>query len=392
MTSPPGLRIAHVQGIFSPEHGGPTYSLANYCRGQVERGHHVAARVLEGYPHTSPALRLPPPVDMIACPVGFPSKLGSSTALRHQLRRDKTPDVYHLHGVWLLAMHYGAQEARRRGVPYVVELMGAYETWARRQKWLQKWVSRKLFQDDLLRRAGCLHAGSLNEARDLRALGFRTPIAVIPVGVDTAKIAEPAGEARSGWEQRPFLLYLARLHHKKGIELLLKVWVGESKRFPKHRLLIAGSGTPEYVERCQSLARELGVQDRCEWLGQVSEAEKSWLYQHADAYVLPTYSENFGNSVAEALAHGTPVVTTTQTPWLHLPEEGCGWIAEPTVASLRTAVCSALETSSQERQAIGIKGRQLVEQRYSLASVIEQMDRMYGWLLGGPRPDDLLFE
>ena len=107
---------------------------------------------------------------------------------------------------------------------------------------------------------------------------------------------------------------------------------------------------------------------------------------------MPTYSENFGNSVAEALAHGTPVVTTTQTPWLHLPEEGCGWIAEPTVASLRTAVCSALETSSQERQAIGIKGRQLVEQRYSLASVIEQMDRMYGWLLGGPRPGDLLFE
>ncbi len=386
------LRITHVQGIFSPEHGGPTYSLANYCRGQVERGHQVSVRVLEGYPHTSSAVRLAQPADFVACPVGFPSKLGASAALRRQLQQDQTPDIYHLHGVWLLAMHYGAQEARRRGTPYVVELMGAYETWARRQKWLQKWVSRKLFQDDLLRRAGCLHAGSLNEARDLRTLGFRTPIAVIPVGVDTSKIAEAAEVARADWTKHPFLLYLARLHQKKGIELLLKVWAHESKRFPEHRLMIAGSGTPEYAERCQNLARELGIQGRCQWLGQVSEAEKSWLYRHADTYVLPTYSENFGNTVAEALAHGTPVVTTTQTPWTHLPQEGCGWIAEPGVASLRAAVGPALEASSQEREGMGIKGRKLVERRYSLASVIEQMDRMYGWLLGGSRPDDLLFE
>ena len=106
--------------------------------------------------------------------------------------------------------------------------------------------------------------------------------------------------------------------------------------------------------------------------------------------MLPTYSENFGNTVAEALAHGTPVITTTQTPWTDLPQQGCGWIAEPTVASLRTAIGGALEANPSERQGMGIKGRRLVERRYSLASVIEQMDRMYGWLLGGPRPDDLL--
>ena len=391
MTPSSKLHIAHVQGIFSPEHGGPTYSLANYCRGQVAAGLRVSVRVLEGYPHTTPALRLASPVDMAVCRVGFPSKLGASTELRRRLRQDPTPDIYHLHGVWLLAMHYGAQEARRRRTPYVVELMGAYETYARRQKWLRKWISRKLFQDNLLRRAGCLHAGSANEARDLRALGFRTPIAVIPVGVDTGRIAGNAGEARAGWTDGPFLLYLARLHQKKGIELLLRVWAELAGRYPDYRLMIAGSGAPEYVDHCKRLAEELGIQDRCEWLGQVSESEKSWLYRHADAYVLPTYSENFGNTVAEALAHGTPVITTTQTPWTDLPQQGCGWIAEPTVASLRTAIGEALEASPSRCQGMGAKGRQLVEERYSLASVIERMDRMYGWLLGGPRPDDLLF-
>ena len=396
MNVPATLRVTHVQGIFSPEHGGPTYSLANYCRGQVERGHQVAVRVLEGYPHTSPALRLDPPVDLEAHQVSFPSKLGASAELRRRLRQDPTPDIYHLHGAWLLAMHYGAREARRRGAPYVVELMGAYETYARRQKWLRKWVSRRLFQDDLLRRAGCLHAGSVNEANDLRAMGFRVPVAVIPVGVDTRKIAAAAAQSdaqppRSGWSERPFLLYLARLHPKKGIELLLRVWAETARRHPEHSLMIAGSGTPEYVRQCRRLAEDLGIQNRCDWLGQVSEAEKNWLYRQAKAYVLPTYSENFGNTVAEALAHGTPVVTTNQTPWAHLPAEGCGWIAKPNVPSLCEAVEAAVTTSSSERLRMGEVGRNLVERCYSLSAVIGQIDRVYGWLLGGSRPDDLIF-
>ena len=396
MTPTSRLRLTHVQGIFAPEHGGPTYSLANYCRGQVAAGHQVSVRVLEGYPHTSAALRLDPPVDMAVDRVDFPSKLGGSVALRRRLSQDPPPDIYHLHGVWLLAMHYGAQEARGGGVPYVVELMGGYETYARRQKWLRKWISRKLFQDNLLRRAGCLHAGSADEAKGLRAMGFRVPIMVIPVGVDTGQIARDTAALsinvppRPGWANHPFLLYLARLHPKKGIELLLRAWSEVAKNYPDHQLMVAGSGTPEYFGRCRRLAVELGIQDSCVWLGQVSEVEKNWLYRRATAYVLPTYSENFGNTIAEALAHGIPIVTTTRTPWTHLPEEGCGWIVEPTVAALREAISSALETNEQERQHMGIKGKLLVERKYSLASVIERMDRMYNWLLGGPRPDDLL--
>ena len=392
------LAVTHVQGIFSPEHGGPCFSLANYCRGQVERGHQVSVRVLEGYPHTSPALRLAPPVDMAACRVDFPSKLGGSVELRRRLRHDETPDVYHLHGVWLLAMGYGAREARRRRRPYMVELMGAYEPYARRQKWLRKWISRQLFQDKLLQRASCLHAGSINEARDLRKIGFRVPIAVIPVGVDTARIAvtedrlQTDAHPQREWINRPFLLYLARIHPKKGIELLLRAWSEVADRFAEHRLVIAGSGAPGYVGECKRLASESGIQDRCQWLGQVTETEKSWLYRHADVYVLPSYSENFGNTVPEALAHGTPVITTPHTPWTHLPAEGCGWIADTTVESLREAMVQALETTSCNRQQMGAVGRRLVEVRYSLVSVIERIDRVYGWLLGGPRPDDILFQ
>ena len=392
----PSLRITHVQGIFSPEHGGPTYSLANYCRGQAARGHRVSLRVLEGYPQTSSAVRLTPPIDQTVDPVDAPARLGGSAALRHRLRADPTPDMYHLHGAWLRAMHYGAREARHRRRPYVVELMGMYEPWPLRQKWLVKRLSRLWYQDGLLRQAGCLHTNSRNEARELRALGFRAPIAVVPVGVDMEPVrqsmhasGDPLPPEAAG---HPFVLYLARIHAKKGVELLLRAWADVTREFPDHRLVVAGAGEEDYVAGCRHQIEGLGLRDRCCWLGPVDDTVKAWLFQHADLYVLPSFSENFGNTVAEALAHGTPVLTTSHTPWTHLPDEGCGWIAEASVDSLRRGLLSALGVNASERQRMGTLGRVLVEKRYSLGSVVNQIDRVYRWLLGGEKPLDLLYD
>ncbi len=134
----------------------------------------------------------------------------------------------------------------------------------------------------------------------------------------------------------------------------------------------------------------MGLGESCRWIGQVSEAEKNWLYRQAEVYVLPSYSENFGNTVAEALAHATPVVTTVHTPWTDLPAQGCGWIAEATVDSLCHTLALALETSPFERRRMGEAGRQMVARLYSMASVVNRIDRMYTWLLGGAKPDDIL--
>ena len=396
MTVPSSLRITHVQGIFAPEHGGPTHSLTNYCLGQVALGHQVALRVLDGYPHTSPAVRLRPPVDMAVDPVDRPARLGGSVALRRRLRADPTPDVYHLHGAWLRAMHYGATEARRRHRPCVVELMGMYEPWPLQQKWLVKKISRLWYQDALLRHASCLHVNSRNEAQALRELGFRAPVAVIPVGVDTSQVDEPfstgGGSPYPELAGRSFVLYLARIHAKKGIEQLLQAWSAGAREFPDHHLVVAGSGEAEYVSRCRRMVADLGLEDRCRWLGPVDDAAKRWLFRQADLYVLPSYSENFGNTVAEALAHGTPVLTTTQTPWTDLPAEGCGWIADATVEALRDKLSEAMQASPAERHRMGELGRHLVGQRYSLASVVRRIDQVYAWLLGGDPPHGILYE
>jgi glycosyltransferase involved in cell wall biosynthesis len=103
---------------------------------------------------------------------------------------------------------------------------------------------------------------------------------------------------------------------------------------------------------------------------------------------LPTYSENFGNTVAEALAHGIPVLTTTGTPWLELASDQCGWVASPTVKSLEENLSLALATTSPERIAMGEAGRKLVNRRYSLEAVMGSLDAVYHWMQnGGPKPE-----
>ena len=410
------VNIAHIQGIFSPEHGGPARSLANYCRSQVAAGHRVSVWTLDGFPNTSAAIRLESPVEMHVFPVDKPARLGGSTLMRSQLAQAQPADIYHLHGAWLRAMYYGAVEAQRRQRPYMLELMGMYEPWALQQKWLQKQMARWWFQDRILRDAACLHVNSNQEAGYLRKLGFKPPIAVIPVGVDLENIeklkAEMLKSVVSGQSSvvsrpisgqldgRPFVLYLSRLHPKKGLDLLIRAWSKlqsgkgsapcaspSALRASDWRLVIAGTGSPEYVSECRQLAERLGIAGQCLWAGHVDESQKSWLFSHAQCYVLPTSSENFGNVVAEALSHGTPVITTHHTPWTDLPKHHCGWIINNTETELCRALEEAMQLDAKTRKEMGNSGRELVRHKYSLDLACQNILAVYAWVLGGgPRP------
>jgi glycosyltransferase involved in cell wall biosynthesis len=387
------MHITHILGHFYPECGGPANELPLHCRAQAKAGHSVSIRVLEGFPGTSPAIRLNPPIDWFAGKVQYPYKLGCSTMLMRRLRQDSSPDIYHLHGAWLRAMFYGFQEAKRRKRPYLLHLMGMYQQYALKQNWLPKVLVRHWFQDRMLRDATCLHVNSVVEVKELRELGFQNPMAVMPVGVDMEAVSrlQAQNSPDSPWPElqgKPFLLYLSRIHPKKGIELLLEAWAHLSSQYPEFRVLIAGSGDADYILACRERATNLGIASTLLWAGHVTETQRCWAYSNAACYILPTYSENFGNTVAEALAHGIPVLTTTGTPWLELKREGCGWVASPTVNSLEENLGQALATTSAERIEMGIAGRKLVNERYSLEAVVRSLDAVYRWMLdGGPKPE-----
>ena len=377
------MRVYHIQGLFSPEHGGPTHSLLNYCVGQAQAGHNVSTWVLEGLPNSSAAQIMPAPIETHVFQAGWPGVLGRSRSMRKHLAAAETPDIFHLHGTWLRAMHYGTVEARRRKVPYLLETMGMYEAYGLQNKWLRKRVARFWFQDNILHNADCLHVGSRQEGDQLRRLGFTKPMAIIPVGVQIPSLEQSLSAESCPWPQisgRRFFLYLSRIHEKKGLEMLLKAWAELEQIFPDHILVVGGSGMPDYEDECRRAISDLGISGRCLWLGRVSETEKSWAYANASFYVLPSYSENYGNTIAEALAHGTPVITTDATPWSDVQRIGCGWVVPPDLEPLRSALREALNTSPEQLRSMGDRGRRWAGDEFSLASVIRKIDETYLWL------------
>lgn len=372
-------------------------SLTNYALGQVAAGVVVRLRTVEGYPDISPAVRLPPPIDEKVFPLDWPSKLGRSRALRRFLRGEQSADIYHLHGAWLRTMYYGCLEAKRRSRPYLIQINGSYQPYDLRRKPWRKRIARVWFQDQMLQEATCLHVNSLREARQLRDLGFDRPTVIIPAGFDTVGAEALAAKTRDVqcWPDVPsgsFFLYLARIHPNKGIDLLLEAWRRLAGKYRDLKLLIVGTGEPRHVRWCEEMITRLGIADRVIWRGFVSEEEKAWCYIHSRFYCLPSHTENFGNTVQEALGYSTPVLTTTETPWENISEEHCGWIAECTSDGIAAQLDRALSRSNSELRKMGACGRALIEKDYSLNSVIQKQVKTYQWLMGGEAPQEILFK
>lgn len=281
------------------------------------------------------------------------------------------PDVVHVNTCWVPSCAMVQRWAQARGYRVVLSPHGMLEPWIlRRHYWTRKLPALLLYQRGAVRRADLLHATAESERENLTALGWNTRIGVVANGVDVAAI-----EMKHSWRRTGRLLFLSRVHPKKGVEFLL-----ESMKALKNEsieILIAGEGEPSYIEELKTLAGRLGVADRVKFLGGVYGEEKWRLYREADLFVLPTHSENFGIVIAEALASGTPVVTTKGTPWHELETSHCGWWTEIGTQPTTHALRSFLALSEDELEQMGRCGRKLIEEQYSTEKIASDMVGLY---------------
>jgi glycosyltransferase involved in cell wall biosynthesis len=315
----------------------------------------------------------------------LPNLLGTlPTGFVRALREPEDPAVLHDHGIWLVTNHLAARYARQQRIPRVVSIRGMLSAWALAQGGARKRAAWSLYQRRDLATAALLHATAEAEAEDIRALGLTNPVVVIPNGV-TVPPSTPAVPPHKKERQ---VLFLARLHPKKGLPELVQAWA--EVRPEGWELVVAGPDDGGHRAEVEALARALGVHDALRFTGEVGDDAKWTLYREADLFVLPTHSENFGITIAEALAAGTPVITTKGAPWQDLETHRCGWWTDIGVAALARALAEAVAVSDEERRAKGARGRALVEARYSWSSVAAQMAEAYAWVLNrGPRPDCL---
>lgn len=381
------LRCIHSIGSLRKSDGGPTRTVTALCEGLGQLGVDVflisqTRTDSSGDENLIPASQY---VNTILAPAsrlpggGISWAPGFRKILDHGC--DHTgPVLVHDHGLWLPANHDSASITRRGGIPLIVSPRGMLEPWALNHRAWKKRLAWWFYQHRDLKSARVLHATAAQEAENLRRLGLTQPIAVIPNGIDL-----PSGVEPHQWTKASRVaLFLSRIHPVKGLLNLVDAW--GMARPAGWRLLIAGPDEDGHRAVVEKRVRAAGLMADCEFVGPVDGQRKSELYRTANLFVLPSFTENFGVVVAEALSYGLPVITTRGTPWADLESYGCGWWVEPGVPYLTEALRAATALSDEERVAMGVRGRTYV-MRYNWNAIANEALALYCWVLGqGERP------
>lgn len=373
------MRIIHVVPAISEEASGPSYSVPRLCEALIEQGQEVKLAALDWGPMPSP------PSFLKTFPLGLgPRRLGRSPEMMRWLTEKASlneADLFHNHSLWMMPNVYPGQVAARHKIPFVVSPRGVFAEYAMAIGSKVKRVFWPLVQRPALNGITCFHATAKSEYEDIRRMGFRQPVAIIPNGIDIpALLPKRADNPRT-------LLFLGRIHPNKGLDSLLPAWQAVQDRFPDWRLRIAGPDEGGYLAEVRRLANDLGLK-RHEFCGALYGEAKLQAYRDADAFVLPTYSENFGMSVAEALAAGTPAIVSKGAPWSGLEPRGAGWWIDIGVDPLVACLERALSQPHEVLEGMGGQGRRWMEGEFSWAEIARKMNETYRWILnGGSKPD-----
>ena len=393
------MRILHVISSLSRDGGGPSRSAQGLVAGLNRAG--VEAWLMTLLPSDEPW------VEGVEHFVN--GEMFENVAVRIK------PDIVHLHGLWNPNLHRCVEICRRWRIPYIIAPRGMLEPWSLKQKWLKKRIARFLYQDKDLKCAAALHATAESEADQFRKLGFKNPVVISPNGVNLPSegVISCSSLVVSDKGEENRVLFVSRMHPKKGVLELVEAWGRvrvevESRSRTVDGLdfsgwkvelvyTVNGEFEREYEAKVKARVKELGLENAFIFTGALDDEAKWGAYRRADLFVLPTYSENFGIVVAEALWAGVPVITTKGTPWSDLEGDTnlmtndsrlttkCGWwIDLPTEGSNPTAwqalddalVC-AMSLRDKERGEMGERGRKLVEEKYTWDAVVKNMVKGY---------------
>jgi glycosyltransferase involved in cell wall biosynthesis len=377
------MQALHVIAGLDPAHGGPSYSAPRLCAELAALGADVRLFHIDGgggAPAEPASYELRGfAQDWAQAPILGALRLsaGLSRAIADAAR---TADIVHNHGIWLAPNMRSQALAQQAGKPFVCSPRGMLSAAALAFSGAKKRAVWALGQRAALERASCLHATSEMELAEVRARGLTPPVAIIPNGID---IPPPSPHPVHG--QSRTLLSLGRIHPKKGLDSLLHAWSRVEAAHPDWRLRIVGPAEAGHDKELAALAASLGLA-RVSIEGPVYGPGKLELYQGAELFVAPTRSENFGLTIAEALAAGVPAICTKGAPWAELESERCGWWVDQGADALAAALGEALALPPEALAAMGGRGRDLVTRSYGWRRVAQDMLQLYAWLAAGGEP------
>lgn len=369
------ISVLHVVTALGETQGGPSWTVPSQCLSSVNAGLRVGAAFLWRGEQLSSEAAVLGDADVQMLPLTI------RNAVARLWRAIALHDVVHVYGLWTPLCHLGVRFARLQHKPLVVMTAGMAEPWSLSTKRIKKRIGLLLYQRRDLVQASMLLATSDQEAEHLRLLNLGTPIAVIPEAVPVPELRGPRPVLPNGKRR---LLFLSRIHPKKGLCDLVHAVASLRHELERDNWVITLAGPDDNGHLAQVLAEagRYGVGHLFEYVGVARGDDKLSLYRSADLFVLPTHSENFGLVVAEALACGTPVITTRAAPWKGLEINRCGWWHDVGTLALARALASALRSAPPELERMGQRGRRWIEKEFSPAALGQRLSDSYRWLLG----------
>jgi glycosyltransferase involved in cell wall biosynthesis len=283
-------------------------------------------------------------------------------------------NLIHLHGMWSSFLAIAAFIANKRDITLLISPHGNLEPWALRYKYYKKFLAMKIYQGAILRSASLFVVNSEQESYNLQKLGFQQPIAVIPNGVNVDILVPNMLQTKF-----KTFLFMSRIHPVKGLLDLVEAW--SLVKRSGWRVIVAGPDVGGHQSKVEDLIRKKGLENDFEFRGFVNGAQKKLCFDQADIFILPSYSENFGIVIAEALANELPVITTTATPWPDLVKQKCGWWVKPGISGISSAMHDAMSLEPESLKQMGYRGRQLVITNYSWKKIGTTIKAVNEWVL-----------
>lgn len=307
-----------------------------------------------------------PNVDVVAVKLhSFTRGINYSPELKSQILRKKTEiSVVCVHGFWAPVLESACRSALSAGLPVVISPHGMFSRYSLTTRGFRKKIGLALGYRRTLERVTMYHATSRQEELEIRNLGLKQHIFIAPNGVETAVESEPRPEAG---DRTKTLLFVSRIHPKKGLPMLMRAWSRLADSRPDWQLCVVGPDELNHLTEVKRIRDDLDI-PRVTFSGAIYGKEKLSMMSKADVFVLPTYSENFGLVVAEALSVGTPVLTTNQTPWSKLDDIGCGWCVSADEDSILKGLSEATGCSLEQLSQMGQRGRDWMRVEFSWRS------------------------
>jgi glycosyltransferase involved in cell wall biosynthesis len=398
------MRILQVVSTLAPRQGGPSIACPELSRELVRQGHQVSiyASDVDGLGHLTVPLDRPVMDDGVTIryfrgwsePFRFMFSPGMWRALRDTVANF---DVVHIYSVFGFSSSAAAYWCRKRGVPHMVHPHGSLDPFIRRRHRPRKWVHAKLLAERDYRKATAV---LFNSAEEMRLAsnwsGLKTPPRngagpkrfVVPVGLDPRWLQEPdaaAGERfRNKFPElggRRLVVYFGRINFKKGLDILARAFARVARDRQDIHLVLAGPDTEGYGRKVKAWLAEGGVLEKATFTGLLEGEYRFAVLQRAEVFALPSYTENFGQVVVEAMASRVPVVISDRVNiWPYVKEANAGLVVPCDVEATAEALRSVLADPVRGKQ-MGCNGRHWAAENLLWGAVAGQMADAYRQML-----------